>query len=162
MFSVRSKQQGREEVKVKKAHTSDSFASDESTRNESTRPPPRSRLYGISPGKFQKTNSLSTFFEILTTTADSYDKVYVSTAQARRYPVTAVQWHPEKNAFEWASSSIPHSEDAIQVTQNVANFFVREARLSKHRPSSEEVLNNLIYNYSPAYCGKAGKGFDEV
>ncbi|KAH6764190.1 gamma-glutamyl hydrolase 2 [Perilla frutescens var. hirtella] len=118
--------------------------------------------YGISPEKLQKTESLSSFFEILTTTADSNDKVYVSTAQARRYPVTAVQWHPEKNAFEWASSSIPHSEDAIQVTQNVANFIVREARMSTHRPSSQEVLNNLIYNYSPTYCGKFGTGFDEV
>ncbi|XP_042037413.1 gamma-glutamyl hydrolase 2-like isoform X2 [Salvia splendens] len=118
--------------------------------------------FGISPEKLQKTESLSSFFEILTTTADSDDKVYVSTAQAHRYPVTALQWHPEKNAFEWASSSIPHSEDAIQVTQNVANFFIREARLSTHRPPSQEVLDNLIYNYSPTYCGKAGKGFDEV
>lgn len=118
--------------------------------------------YGISPEKLQKSENLSSFFEILTTTTDRDDKVYVSTAQARRYPVTAVQWHPEKNAFEWASSSIPHSEDAIQVTQNVANFIVREARMSMHRPSTQEVLNNLIYNYSPTYCGKAGTGFDEV
>ncbi|KAL6556084.1 Gamma-glutamyl hydrolase 2 [Orobanche gracilis] len=115
--------------------------------------------YGISPGKFQKTNSLSTFFEILTTTADSYDKVYVSTAQARRYPVTAVQWHPEKNAFEWASSSIPHSEDAIQVTQNVANFFVRLDCLSIDRllrkcstTSSIIIVLHIVER----------KGFDEV
>jgi len=37
-------------------------------------------------------------------------------------------WNPnafQKNAFEWGLSMIPHSEDAIQVTQHVANFFVR-------------------------------------
>ena len=31
----------------------------------------------------------------------------------------------QKNAFEWGLSMIPHSEDAIQVTQHIANFFVR-------------------------------------
>ncbi|KAJ6751972.1 hypothetical protein OIU85_002395 [Salix viminalis] len=72
------------------------------------------------------------------------------------------QWHPEKNAFEWGLSMIPHSEDAIQVTQHVANFFVSEARKSLNRPPARKVLDNLIYNYSPTYCGKAGKGYDEV
>jgi hypothetical protein len=31
----------------------------------------------------------------------------------------------QKNAFEWGLSMIPHSEDAVQVTQHVANFLVR-------------------------------------
>ncbi|KAL3631477.1 Gamma-glutamyl hydrolase 2 [Castilleja foliolosa] len=118
--------------------------------------------YGISPEKFQKSKSLCSFFEILTTSADHDDKVYVSTMKAHKYPVTAVQWHPEKNAFEWGLSRIPHSEDAVQVTQHVANFIVREARMSMNRPPAREVLDNLIYNYSPTFCGKAGRGFDEV
>lgn len=118
--------------------------------------------YGISPEKFQGNADLHSFFEILTTTSDEDDKVYVSTVQARNYPVTAPQWHPEKNAFEWASNMIPHSEDAIQVTQNVANFLVSEARKSLNRPPAQTVLDNLIYNYSPTFCGTAGKGYDEV
>ncbi|XP_058221454.1 gamma-glutamyl hydrolase 2-like isoform X2 [Rhododendron vialii] len=118
--------------------------------------------YGISPEKFLENMDLCNFFKILTNSADSDNKVYVSTVQARNYPVTAFQWHPEKNAFEWGLSMIPHSEDAIQVTQYVANFFVSEARKSLNRPPTRKVLNNLIYNYSPTYCGKAGKGYDEV
>nr|APR64465.1 hypothetical protein [Populus tomentosa] len=122
--------------------------------------------YGISPQRFQENEHLSSFFEILTTSTDEDNQVYVSTVQACGYPVTAFQWHPEKNAFEWGLSMIPHSEDAIQVTQHIANFFVRkilfEARKSLNRPSSQKVLANLIYNYSPTYCGKAGKGYDEV
>ncbi|KAL2496528.1 Gamma-glutamyl hydrolase 2 [Forsythia ovata] len=118
--------------------------------------------YGITPEKFVKDGNLCSFFKILTTSADTDNKVYVSTVQAHRYPVTAFQWHPEKNAFEWGLSMIPHSEDAVQVTQHVANFFVREARKSMNRPSARKVLDNLIYNYSPTYCGKAGKGYDEV
>ncbi|KAJ8430347.1 hypothetical protein Cgig2_021624 [Carnegiea gigantea] len=82
--------------------------------------------YGISPGTLRGNQRLSCFFNILTTSADEDDKVYVSTAQAHHYPITAFQWHPEKNAFEWGYSMIPHSEDAVQVTQNVANFFIRK------------------------------------
>lgn len=118
--------------------------------------------HGISPGTLRGNQRLSCFFNILTTSADEDDKVYVSTAQAHHYPITTFQWHPEKNAFEWGYSMIPHSEDAVQVTQNVANFFISEARKSPNRPPAQEVLDNLIYNYSPTYCGKAGSGFDEV
>ncbi|KAK6934113.1 Peptidase C26 [Dillenia turbinata] len=118
--------------------------------------------YGISPERLQQNSNLSSFFKILTTSMDEDDKVYVSTVQAYDYPVTAFQWHPEKNAFEWGLSRIPHSEDAVQVTQHVANFFISEARKSLNRPPLRKVLDNLIYNYSPTYCGKAGKGYDEV
>ncbi|KAE8680093.1 Gamma-glutamyl hydrolase 2 [Hibiscus syriacus] len=118
--------------------------------------------YGISPEKLENTPNLSRFFRILTTNTDENNQVYISTAQAHSYPVTAFQWHPEKNAFEWGSSMIPHSEYAIEVTQHVANFLIREARKSLNRPPVWKVLENLIYNYSPTYCGKAGRGFDEV
>ncbi|CAN1145859.1 Gamma-glutamyl hydrolase 2 [Linum perenne] len=118
--------------------------------------------YGISPERLLGNTDLSSFFNILTTSTDENNEVYVSTVQASNYPVTGFQWHPEKNAFEWGLSMIPHSEDAIQVTQNVANYFISEARKSLNRPSKSSVLENLIYNYSPTYCGKAGKGYDEV
>ncbi|XP_073122755.1 gamma-glutamyl hydrolase 2-like isoform X2 [Henckelia pumila] len=122
----------------------------------------QNHMYGISPGKFLKNKNLSGFFKILTTSVDQDSKVYVSTVQASKYPVTAVQWHPEKNAFEWGLSMTPHSEAAIQVTQHVANFFVGQARKSMNRPPAQKVLENLIYNHSPTYSGKAGRGFDEV
>ncbi|KAJ8430348.1 hypothetical protein Cgig2_021625 [Carnegiea gigantea] len=32
-----------------------------------------------------------------------------------------------------------------------------EARKSPNRPPAQEVLDNLIYNYSPTYCGQAGR-----
>lgn len=37
----------------------------------------------------------------------------------------------EKNAFEWAVPDIPHSEDAVRVTQAAANFFVKYASKSR-------------------------------
>ncbi len=118
--------------------------------------------FGISPGRFQNNQKLSSFFEILTTSTDEDDKVYVSTVHSRNYPVTGFQWHPEKNTFEWGSAKIPHTEDAIRVTQSAANFLVSEARKSTNRPLAQEVRDNLIYNYIPTFGGKAGKGYDEV
>ncbi|CAH2067833.1 unnamed protein product [Thlaspi arvense] len=118
--------------------------------------------FGISPGSFEGNLALSQFFNIVTTCTDGNGKAYVSTVQSKKYPVTGFQWHPEKNAFEWGLSRIPHSEDAIQVTQLAANHLVSEARKSLNRPSSEKVLSNLIYNYKPTYCGYEGRGYDEV
>lgn len=42
----------------------------------------------------------------------------ISDRLSHRFPM-------QKNAFEWGLSRIPHSEDAVQVTQHVANFFIR-------------------------------------
>ncbi|KAG9448180.1 hypothetical protein H6P81_014308 [Aristolochia fimbriata] len=122
----------------------------------------QNHYYGVPPKHFVKYPALSDFFKILTTSSDTSSEVYVSTVQGRKYPVTGFQWHPEKNAFEWGKPMIPHTEDAVQVTQHVANFFISEARKSLNRPPIRKVLDNLIYNYSPTYCGKAGQGYDEV
>ncbi len=43
------------------------------------------------------------------------------------YPFYAIQFHPEKNGFEWTTKEdIPHSESAVSVMQALANFFVQE------------------------------------
>ncbi|KAH9723320.1 gamma-glutamyl hydrolase 2 [Citrus sinensis] len=125
-------------------------------------------IYGISPERMQENLDLSKFFRILTTSEDIYNKcklitihllasngirsnVTVSVLEIKRLPTVL-----QKNAFEWGFSGVPHSEDAILVTQHVANFFVSEARKSLNRPPARKVLDNLIYNYSPIYCGKDG------
>ena len=48
---------------------------------------------------------------------------------AKDYPIYGVQFHPEKNGFEWvADEAIPHSEHAVIIMQNLANFFVEEGQ----------------------------------
>ena len=38
-----------------------------------------------------------------------------------------MQWHPERNAFEWPTkAAINHSKEAILITQYVADFFVNQ------------------------------------
>ncbi|XP_024399813.1 gamma-glutamyl hydrolase 1 [Physcomitrium patens] len=120
--------------------------------------------WGLSPEKWISTPELNDFFQILTVTPDLNEKLYVSTVEAREYPILGVQWHPEKNAFEWGIDNIPHSADAIRITQSVANFLIAEARKSTHTPSSfKEEQDFLIYNHAPVYTGKEGKGtFDQA
>lgn len=100
---------------------------------------------------------LSAFFKVLSLSLARDGKPYVSTMEARDYPVYATQWHPEKNAYEWTSSlSIPHSPDAVEVAQEAANFFVGEARRSAH--AARDALEEdelLIYNWSPEFSGRA-------
>ena len=66
---------------------------------------------------------------------------------------TGVQFHPEKNAFEWKrriASGLPHTASSIRASQNLANFFVEETRRSCHAfASTPEEDAALIYNFRP-------------
>ena len=117
--------------------------------------------YGIYTQHFQSTPALTNMFSLLSTNKDRKGVEFVSTIEAHKYPIFGVQWHPEKNPFEWAvtidgaSEAVPyevidHSPDAIKVSQYMANFFVQQARKSSHsfaNPATEQSL--LIYNYTP-------------
>ncbi|KAG0558506.1 hypothetical protein KC19_10G033500 [Ceratodon purpureus] len=120
--------------------------------------------WGLSPELWSSTPELNDFYRVLTVSPDRNNKLYISTVEARDYPILGVQWHPEKNAYEWGIDNIPHSADAIKVTQSVANYFIAEARKSAHRPASRKQEEDfLIYNYNPVYVSKDGKGtFDQA
>ncbi|CAL5396984.1 unnamed protein product [Camellia sinensis] len=61
--------------------------------------------YGVSLERFGEYKELCSFFKVLTTSADSDNKVYVSTVHAHNYPITAFQWHPEEiSALRWNRS----------------------------------------------------------
>lgn len=116
---------------------------------------------GISPQLFASTSSLQSFYSILSTNFDRKGKEFVSSMEANKYPFYGVQWHPEKNSFEWTTyEGINHSLHAVIITQKASNFFVEEARKSKHHFSSrEKETNALIYNYSPKYSGITSHSF---
>ncbi|CAI5496446.1 unnamed protein product [Closterium sp. Naga37s-1] len=112
---------------------------------------------GTTVGRFLSSKRLREFFRILTTSVDRNGTEYVTTIEARNYPIYGTQWHPEKTAFEWGLPHIPHSAHAVAACQATANFFVNEARRSTHRPDSDEEMDEmLIYNYAPIFSGKNG------
>lgn len=100
---------------------------------------------------YNTNEELKKFYRVLSTnTAGNIE--FVSTMEAYDFPIYAMQWHPEKNPFEWTKAYIPHTPRAVMTTLYMAEFFVSEARKNFHRfESSEEESKALIYNYNPVY-----------
>uniref|UniRef100_L7M012 folate gamma-glutamyl hydrolase n=1 Tax=Rhipicephalus pulchellus TaxID=72859 RepID=L7M012_RHIPC len=95
---------------------------------------------------------LDNFFRLTSTNVDANGVTFISSMEAYSYPFYGVQFHPEKNNFEWTQRkghvNIPHTEDAVRVSQYLGNFFLDEARKNNHSfASTAEELNALIYNY---------------
>ena len=46
--------------------------------------------------------------------------------EAKHYPFWAVQYHPEKNIFEWTEKypNIPHTKDAVHIAAFHSEFLV--------------------------------------
>ena len=92
-------------------------------------------------------------------------KFFVSTMEARDYPFYGTQWHPEKNNFEWSQNSddsnIPHSPNAVRVSEATARFFLSEARKSGHI-FPEARRNELIYSSPIIYTGKGDWIYEQV
>lgn len=104
---------------------------------------------------FDSNKKLKSFYKVLSTNTDKNGVEFISTMEAYQYPFYAVQWHPEKNAFVYdVHQNINHSAEAITATQYFANFFVEEARKSRHMFVSEkEQVAELIDNYHPIFLG---------
>ncbi|XP_072307372.1 gamma-glutamyl hydrolase [Eucyclogobius newberryi] len=110
--------------------------------------------YSVTLENYMKLENLNTFYRVLTTNTSDEGEVFISTMEAYNYPFYGVQWHPEKNQFEWTVSYIPHSPSAVEAARCVADFFVSEARKNLHSFDSEaEERKALIYQCTPSYTG---------
>jgi gamma-glutamyl hydrolase len=117
-------------------------------------------MAGIAADHFERTQSLSSFYRVISTNNDRVGWEFISTVEAYEYPIYGSQWHPEKNIFEWGQvdgepyETINHSPDAVKIAQYTANFFVQEARKNFHKfQTPEEEDAHLIYNYTPTKTG---------
>ena len=111
---------------------------------------------GILPEAFASDRLLSSMFKIISTNVDRLGQPFVSTIEAKNttmFPFYSVQWHPEKNNFEFGlikDTNLPyedinHTPDAIDVSLEMARIFVNEARKSKHMYTN--VTYPLVWEY---------------
>lgn len=57
---------------------------------------------------------------------------YSDFISAKRYPFYAVQWHPEKSAYEWIDKpGMVHTTSAVRANFYAARFFVSEGNVVK-------------------------------
>lgn len=111
--------------------------------------------YGIPPAHYKKWPILGEWFNILSTSKDRNGLEYISTVEAKKYPFTGTQWHPEKPTSEFGMKEVPHTLDAVRVGQHFANAFVDTARHSTHKPASpEQELADLIYSTPPIFSAR--------
>lgn len=110
---------------------------------------------GISPDIYRKDKDLMNTYRVLSTNLDFKGKEFVSTVEGVEYPFYGLQWHPEKNIFEWTrKEKISHWSNAIQISQQIANFFVDEARKNnQHFKNDKDEIEASIFGYAPTYSG---------
>lgn len=112
-------------------------------------------MYGIPPPYYSRFPVLAKWYKPLSTTKDRNGIEYISTMEGLKYPFFGVQWHPEKPQNEFGMDEVPHTLDAIRVSQHLANVFVSAARMSSHKPQSkEEELALLIYSTPPIFSAR--------
>ena len=80
----------------------------------------------LTPENFTKLETLKDFWNVLSTNYDENEIQFISMMEAKHYPFWAVQYHPEKNMFEWTEKypNIPHTQDAVHVAAFHSEFFV--------------------------------------
>ena len=93
-------------------------------------------------------------FYTITTTATSADNVTsIASFEAKRYPFYGLQFHPEKNIYEWNQPSIPKTAQAIQVINNSLFFHLCILKLGLKAAQ--------IMNYNFAHAQQVGQYFGE-
>lgn len=86
---------------------------------------------GIEPEAFGKSKHLSEFFKITSYNYDLNGRQFVSSIESIVYPIYGVQYHPEKNTFEYGLQSgtnrpyevIAHTKEALYLSFHLASFF---------------------------------------
>ena len=121
--------------------------------------------HGLLVTEYESNRALNSFFDMLSYNEAPAGQFFVSTMEARNYPFYGTQWHPEKNNFEWSQngdySNIPHTPNAIAVSQATAHFFLKEARKSKHI-FPETRRDELIYSAPVIYTGQGDWIYEQV
>jgi gamma-glutamyl hydrolase len=120
---------------------------------------------GISPRRFQKTDALTKNWKVTSINTDLEGKYFVSTIEPlhpAQFPVYGVQFHPEKNAFEYATyphtnipyESIDHSPAGIAMSVYMASYFVELAQRNPaqghYHDYSKPDVYPLVYSYPMA------------
>lgn len=89
---------------------------------------------------------------------------FVSSVEHKRHPIVGLQFHPEKNAFEWEESQHnPHHHDAIASARIFYDWFVEKARHNHRSFGNKDLLyRSLIENYDHVSVYPYRIGLDQL
>lgn len=123
---------------------------------------------GITPEQFSSSDRLKQLWRITSTNHDLSGRQFVSSIEPNdplRLPIYGVQYHPEKNTFEYATypgtdipyEAINHSKEGIEMSMYLAQFFVDLARQNNHQFTQPDTYP-LMYTYPV----KEGVKFEQI
>lgn len=92
---------------------------------------------GLKLSSFANNRYMIDFWKITSISKSKGGDLFISTLEARDYPIFAVQFHPEKNLYEWKIAADRTAEGA-RISQIMSNKFVEFARQNKNRFDSYE------------------------
>lgn len=106
---------------------------------------------------------LDTDWTVMSTNKDWNGFEFISTIEHKTLPFYGVQFHPEKNIYEWVrDKNISHTANAILAAQYFAQFFVNEARKSDHRfASADDIDAHVIYNFPTTFTGLKRSSYEQ-
>jgi len=108
----------------------------------------------VTEDEFWQRGELHEFYDLLSTSKDVNGLTFVSTIEAKDYPIYATQWHPEKHSYEWANLKIDHSREAKDMSEYLVNFFVDECQKNPNVFPQELLNKYIIYNFNSTFSGK--------
>lgn len=107
--------------------------------------------FGASPKTYFESRELRETFDILSTMKDRENNEFVAIVEGKNAPIFGVQFHPEKNMFEFMRSNIPHDSEGVFAMTYLSNFVVNLAKKNGNVFPSDELNRRLIYNWPPVY-----------
>ena len=124
--------------------------------------------FGISPHRFGRNSRLTSMFHVTSINRDRQGRHFVSTIEPKdpkATPYYGVQYHPEKNAFEYATypgtdipyEAIDHSPEGLMLTTHLGHFFVQLMRQSRKARIAHPISYPQVYSYER----KLGMKFQE-
>jgi gamma-glutamyl hydrolase len=107
---------------------------------------------GVKPSVFDGNPSLNNFFQAVSTNRDRNGSEFISTMEAKSYPILAVQFHPERNQFEWTEElNINHEAEAVAANSWMARDFINEAWKHIKAHKSGRVRNMALLRKMTTY-----------
>lgn len=98
---------------------------------------------------------------VISINKDRRDLEFISSIESRYYPFFGIEFHPEKNLYEWNdNSAILHNSEAIKASQYFANMFIDNTRKSLHKYTN--LKNDIIWNYPVSYTGLLNSYFEQI
>lgn len=95
--------------------------------------------YGVSPQSYYVHKILKKFFRITSLAKDKDGKNYVASIEGRRYPIYAIQFHPEMVQFTKDDrKGVATISEAVKFSESLSSFFIKESVKNNNRMEDED------------------------